>query len=245
MTYINLTTAERLKPIYRYTDFGRVVRMFQKKEMVLVRPEKWDDPFENYLIDPEYRSATGGILRLSYRHVMHGACWSKKYVSDAMWRIYSPDKISVRIKSTPEIIGECLEEALERYPRSSWHIGKVKYLRQGEILKMASDLAHKILKSKNEREIVAAKSALFKRTSFSHEQEVRVFVIDRHSRSKNGIIKIKIDPHKIVQNIMVDSRAPDEWLDVYSTFMKHELGFKGKISKSTLYRPVGRLIIER
>ena len=245
MPFIDLITAEREKPFYRFTDFGKLVQMFQKKEMVFVRPEKWDDPFENYIIDPEFRFADGSFLKLTYRHVIHGCCWTKKSVSDAMWRIYSPDKISVRIKSTPALVAEELEKALKKYPRSSWHIGKVQYLSQKKILNKARSLAETIYSSTEEKETAAAKSILIKRNSFAHEQEIRVLIIDRHLKSKNGTIKLKIDPHKIIQSVLVDSRAPDEWLQVYSHFLKNNIGFKGSVNKSVLYKPPDRLVINK
>jgi hypothetical protein len=243
MSFIDLTSVELEKSIYRFSDFSRIVRIFQTNEMILVRPEKWDDPFENYIINAKFKYSDGDTLDLSLRSTLHGSCWTKKSVSDAMWRIYSPDKISVRIKSTPKLLGEALNSALKNYARSKWFVGKVKYYPQSKILSKAKFLANQILSDASEE--AAAKSLLFKRNAFSHEQEVRILVIDRHQKAKNGMIKIKLDPHKVIQGILVDSRAPDEWLQVYSTYLKNQLGFKGRVTKSTLYNPVDPVIIRK
>jgi len=243
MSFINLSPGEIKSPFYRYTDFGHLVELFQKKEMTFVRPEKWDDPFENYIIDPDVRFADGSFIRLVYRQVIHGSCWTKKTVSDAMWRIYSPDKISVRIKSTPEKIGIALKNALTKYEYSSWYIGKVQYFSQKNVELKALDFANKFLKSSYDK--TAAEALLIKRSSFSHEKEVRVLVVDRNNKSKNGILKIKVDPHQLIDSILIDSRASEEWFDVYSHYLKNVIGFKGHISKSTLYKPIERIQINR
>ncbi len=243
MSFINLSSDEINGPFYRYTDFGRLVEMFSKKEMTFVRPEKWDDPFENYIIDPDVRFTDGSFMRLVYRQVIHGSCWTKKSVSDSMWRIYSQDKISVRIKSTPEKLGLAIQESIKKYEDSSWYIGKVKYLYQSQIESKAADFANRFFKSKEDK--TAAEAILLKRASFSHEQEVRVIVVDRNGKSKKGILKIKLDPHQIIDSILVDSRASDEWFDVYSHYLKNVIGFKGRVSKSTLYKPIERVKINR
>lgn len=243
MSFINLSTDEIKSPLYRYTDFGRLIEMFSKKEMTFVRPEKWDDPFENYIIDPDVRFADGSFIRLVYRQVIHGSCWTKKSVSDAMWRIYSPDKISVRIKSTPEKLGQAMENGLKKSNDSSWYIGKVQYYSQRQVEAKAVDFANRFFKSKQDK--TAAEALLIKRTSFSHEKEVRAILVDRNGKSKNGVLKIKVDPHEIIDSILVDSRASYEWFDVYSHYLRTVIGFRGHIAKSALYNPIERIKINR
>jgi hypothetical protein len=243
MPFINLSKDEIQSPFYRYTDFGRLVEMFLKKEMTFVRPEKWDDPFENYIIDPDVRFADGSFMRLVYRQVIHGSCWTKKSVSDAMWRIYSLDKISVRIKSTPEKVGTAIDAAMKKYKDSSWYIGKVQYYPQQKVNKKAIEYANRFLESKQDK--TAAEALLIKRSSFAHEKEVRILIIDRNSKSKNGVLKIKLDPHQLIDSILIDSRASDEWLDVFSHYLKDVIGFRGTISRSTLYSPIKRMKVSR
>lgn len=243
MSFIDFTSEEKKKAIYRYSDFARIVQMFQKQEITMVIPGKWDDPFENYITNPMYKHSDGSSSKLIITSVLHGSCWTSKSVSDAMWRIYSPDKIAVRVKSTPELLGNALASGLKKHSDSNWFIGKVQYLSQKKILHKAELFASRILNDQSE--IAAAKCLLLKRSSFSHEQEIRAFVFDRHRKSQKGILKIKIDPHEVIQSVLVDSRAPDEWLDIYSTYLKEKLGFKGKVSKSILYKPLEQLTIQK
>jgi hypothetical protein len=241
-SYINYGQNELDRPIYRFTTFSRLIEFFRTGEFALARTSMWDDPFENYIVSVRFKTGGGGTLDLALRHVVHGSCWTRKSVSDALWRIYSPDKLSVRIGSTPRLLGAALEAALTKYPRSKWFIGRVQYLPQGSIVRNAAALAKRILQDKSET--AAACSVLLKRRSFAHEDEVRVLVIDRHLKSKGGILKVKIDPHKIVRSVMIDSRAPKEVSEMYSTHLREQLGFRGRISKSTLYDLPGRLVVE-
>lgn len=238
--FINLLDTDLDRPIYRYVSFARLVEHFKTGKFGLAKTEKWDDPFENYIAGATYKQGQGTI-KLALRRIAHGSCWTRKGVSDAMWRIYSSDKLAVRISSTPRLLGAALTTALSKADRSRWYIGSVTYLPQSKILERAENLAKEILKSKSD--LAAAKSFLFKRNSFSHEDEIRILVIDRHGRSRGGILSLAIDPFQVINSILVDSRAPEAIFDVYKKYLKTEIGFTGRIAKSTLYRPPEQLVI--
>lgn len=240
-SFLNFNAREISRPLYRFTTFARLIELFRTKQFCLVRTSGWDDPFENLIVSARYKSK-GGHMDSVLRHVVHGSCWTKKPVSDALWRIYSPDKLAVRIGSTPRLLGNALSSGLSKYPRSKWFVGKVQYLPQSVIVRSAASLAKEILTDKSE--ISAARSVLVKRRSFAHEDEVRVLVIDRHSQSKGGIVRVKVDPHAVVTSVMFDSRAPAEVKDMYKSFLRNDIGFKGRISSSTLYDLPDRLIVE-
>lgn len=218
------------------------MEMFRTGEFTLTRTSKWDDPFENYIVGVRFKSGDGGTLDSALRHVVHGSCWTRKSVSDALWRIYSPDKLSVRISSTPRLIGEALTKGLVKCPRSAWFVGQVDYLPQSTIVKRAASLAQAILKDKSEA--AAARSVLIKRRSFSHEDEVRVLVIDRHQKGKGGLLKVRVDPHLMIRSVMIDSRTPPDVRAMYEAHLKTQIGFKGRISTSTLYDLPSRLIVD-
>jgi hypothetical protein len=239
--FVNIRGEDLDRSIYRFSTFARLVEHFRTGQMAFVRPEKWDDPFENYIVGVRFETG-GGHLDLGLRHTFHGSCWTRKSVSDALWRIYSPDKMSVRIRSTPRILGKCLDTALAKYQRSKWFVGRVTYLPQRKIIEKAATLAQHILKDRSE--VAAANSLLFKRNSFAHEDEVRVLVIDRHQKARQGVLKVNLDPHQVVHSVLVDSRASDDLVHVYASYLKEKLGFKGRVSRSTLYSPPERLIVK-
>jgi hypothetical protein len=230
--YININEDEISKPIYRIIGFDSLVGIFQSKQMAFVKPEKWDDPFENLIAKTKiYMGST--FIDVGIRETPHGTCWTRRSVSDAIWRIYSHDKKSVRIKSTPAILCRNITKGLKGYPKSKLFIGKVEYLKTNEIRGKAKEFTKGVISGDPDR--VVAQSLLFKRNSFSHEEEVRVLVIDHDNISMDGVLNINVDPHEIIQNVQIDSRAPSEIVEVYTNYLKNVLHFNGYVGKSTLY----------
>lgn len=41
-------------PIYRVFPIGRFIQVLTAKELTLVKPKKWDDPFENALLSSDF-----------------------------------------------------------------------------------------------------------------------------------------------------------------------------------------------
>ena len=230
--YINLSDDEISKPIYKIISFDTLVRMFQTNKMTFVKPEKWDDPFENFIAMTKIYMESS-FLDIGIRKNPYGTCWTRKSVSDAIWRIYSHDKKSVRIKSTPEIICRNIAEGLQNYPKSKLFIGKVEYLTTNQIKGKAKKFTKDVISGDSAK--VVAESLLFKRNSFSHEEEVRVLVVDQDDIAKDGVLSININPHEIIQSVLIDSRAPNELVDVYTNYLKNVLHFNGNVGKSTLY----------
>ncbi len=243
--YLNINDDEISKPIYRIISFDRLVSIFKSNQMAFVKPEKWDDPFENIIAKTKIDMGTSmasSSLEVGIRKNSHGTCWTRRSTSDAIWRIYSHDKKAVRIKSTPEVISRNITKWLQTYPMSKLFIGKVEYLTTDQIKIKAKEFAKRILSGESSK--AAAESLLFKRRSFSHEEEVRVLVIDQHDISKDGMLYINVDPHDLIQSVVIDSRAPTELVDVYTTYLKRELKFSGNVSKSTLYNIPKPIIVK-
>lgn len=228
--FINLDTSEKDKFIYRYLSFSRLVEIFSTNTYQLINPSLWDDPYEQWLTSAKFDLGSDE-LDLGFRKSFFGSCWTRKTSSDAMWRIYSPDKTAVRIRTTPRLLGGAIQQALQPGSKAMAFIGKVQYLSQAMISQQAESLAIATLSTQSE--LAAAKSLLIKRVSFSHEEEIRLLIINRNYDGQ--VLPISIDPHTVIQSVMIDSRAPKELIDVYKNHLKNTLGFKGRVSKSTLY----------
>jgi hypothetical protein len=50
-TLLNLTDADLDRPVYRIYPINRFVHLLSSGRDALVNPSKWDDPFENFLLD--------------------------------------------------------------------------------------------------------------------------------------------------------------------------------------------------
>jgi hypothetical protein len=220
------------RPIYRFIPFHRLVQLMTTRRLTLVRTDLWDDPWENYISHATFhlgRAAT----QLNFRRTVYGSCWTRKSVSDALWRIYSPDKMAIRITSTPRLIGLALHAGLARRARASWFVGSVQYLAQSDIVRRATDIAHDIATDRSG--FAAARSVLFKRRSFAHEDEVRVLIIDPRGRGLGGMMHVGLDPHAVVTSVMLDSRTPKEVADMYRAYLTRDLRYRGRVARSTLY----------
>jgi hypothetical protein len=238
---LDLDFVQASRSIYRIMSFTRLIELFRIESYPFVRPEKWDDPFETYLSGATYLHR-GRSITLPLRQIVYGSCWTKKSTSDAMWRIYSPDKLAVRIKTTPNILATNLDEALGKRTRAKWFIGRVQYLRERDILNRAESTARDILQDKTD--IAAARSYLFKRNAFSHEDEVRILLIDRNARPKDGVLMLPLNPHRVIQSVLVDPRAPDAVVHMYRSYLKSEFGFAQRVQQSRIYTPPKPLVID-
>ncbi len=216
-TYLHLDTEQRLRPIYRFVPQNLLFALFRSRENVVVSPTKWDDPFENFL------SRVPGAPRQHW----YGQCWTRNKASDAMWRIYSPQKTAVRIRTTPRKL-----EMASRDPLWRVFVGRVQYPSEGDIEKA-------FLSAKGGRvsDLKSAETLLVKRRAFQHEGEVRLLIHAPKLQGKNGVLSYAVDPHALVDQIMLDPRlSPDEAGDL-KRLIKEQTGFRGRIMRSLLYQP--------
>lgn len=167
--YINIDDSLLDKPVYRIMSMQRILEALQKKELVLVKPKKWDDPFENALLSAPVVTSSGETLEFAAKNLVYGQCWTLHRETDAMWRIYSPDKQGAKIKTSIRKLLNALKDNQETFGELKCFIGQVKYLYKRDLLSKLSNIN---LLDTNGSGI--AESLLYKRKEFSHEKEVRL-----------------------------------------------------------------------
>lgn len=149
-----------------------------------------------------------------------------------MWRIYSPNRLGVRLRTSRRKLEQILEAALTA--RYRFILLDVEYFKSSELDARLRKLAEKLGKLLLADE--AAKALAWKRNAFAHEAEVRAVVYDQNRNAKpQPHLKIAIDPHELVETILVDPRAPEEFLNTFSFYMTKKLGFGGRVARSALY----------
>jgi len=232
--YLNLKESELEKPIYRIIPYKRLIDLFKSRENVLVKPDLWDDTFENIDLKAKLRTKDGEIFQYNIHERMYGQCWTMERASDAMWRIYSPKKQGVRIKTTVNnLLDSLCNDTIER--QNCEHcIGKVEYLFEKELIKRAKSTFG------NNGEITFGnlfKSLLVKRKAFRHENEIRLMFLDWvNGAGSEKLFKYSIDPHKLISQIMIDPRVSYENFRKIKTDIEKKTGYKGDIKRSLLYR---------
>src|SRR5699024_4190537 len=74
--------------IYRIDTIHRFYEMLEKKEMVFVNPDLWEDPLENLIFNAKiYKN--GKEYKNPAKDKIFSQCWSYNGDSYAMWKIYT------------------------------------------------------------------------------------------------------------------------------------------------------------
>jgi hypothetical protein len=217
--YLNLSQRDRRMRIYRIISVARMYEMFDTRTSVLVNPNKWKDPFESvvHAIFP-----TVGLF---------GQCWTRHTASDAMWRIYSPNSCSVRIRVKLNALVTTLSRSLCGTCGIAF-IGSVKYLPQQKLIRLITDLAS----NHGVRDPVQqATTLLLKRFAFRHEREVRLLLVNGQRFRDQDRFAYAMNPHEVVDQIMLDPRLAKEHANRLREEIRHRTGFKGSIKRSLLY----------
>jgi hypothetical protein len=206
--------------LYRIVSFDRAVQLLKTNELYFAHPSSWDDPYEKGLIHQDAQR-------------LFAQCWCRKAVSDAMWRIYSTNSLGVRIGTTHTQLEAALSQA-KASQGISFKIQKVKYVYQEE-LDFELQRIEKSLKSRHS--VSTAMSQLFlKRRAFSHESETRaVIYASSVGDEERKAFVVKVDARNLINSIWIDPRAPQEYVDAFTSYLKKELKFKGVVKKSSLY----------
>lgn len=216
--------------LYRILSFDRAVQIFENHEVHLAHPSSWEDPYE---------------VRLQHEasQKLFGQCWCTRGVSDAMWRIYSPNHLGVRISTSTRKLKAALA-AGARSMGGLLRLGDVEYKNQHDV-----NLEMRAIRSELQTKFSAnrAMDALFiKRQAFDHEAEYRAILhLPNASQEdmRNGV-KINVNPHKLIDNILLDPRAPKELAAAFAFYFTEKLEYKERVAPSVLYKSQTPLIVE-
>lgn len=226
------------KPIYRIFPVNRFFEMIKEKKMAMVKPKLWDDPFENLLLSSRFQLDDGEIVNFESANSVYGQCWTEHRESDAMWRIYSPQKNGIRVSTTPRKLLSSLENHVGEFFSVRCFLGKVLYKKPKELLEELSKI-HLLDTSGTG----IAKSLLYKREAFSHEREIRLIYFGKDGECKDNIFKFDFEPNELIDRILFDPRMDKNMKNAYKYYIKI-LGYDFQIKKSTLYDPPEKFVFK-
>jgi len=238
---IFLTEADLDKPIYRIFSFQRLEEIFQENKLTLVKPRLWEDPFENFILNSTGYLPDGQEFQIGFREHFYGQCWSLSKENDAMWRIYSPGKNGVKVRTTIRKLFMPLFIAGGQYKKIdgtdynlSSFIGKVKYAGEKTLLAMLKDKKRMSDKIFDQSGWGQASSFFFKRVEFKHENEIRI-VYNSQGGNEFDIFKFGINPTDLFDEIVFDPRM--NLLDFQVNKKKLiDWGYNKEIIQSELYK---------
>ncbi|QVL30290.1 DUF2971 domain-containing protein [Telmatocola sphagniphila] len=251
-------------PIYRIFPVDRFRQVMEGRKLALVRPASWEDKFENVLLKSKASINTKEIVGLcDLREKMYGQCWMLCPDSEAMWKLYSfPSELpsrwfhravykvnrwlnglphkqeGVKVRTTPRKLFTAFFKDSEQYCDLCYFIGRVRYMPQQDIESMLKDedqVTSLVLDSTGRGH---AQSLLFKRDSFSHEQEVRlIYAANDGSFDPNRALYLSdVAPNSLFEEVSLDPRLATVERDD-SIARIRSWGYQGPINQSTLNIP--------
>ncbi len=229
---INAVDLDLSEEIFRIFNFDYFLNDLKDNNLTLVRPHKWQDPFENFLLNSVGELDDGTPVGFeNIRDVYYGQCWSLKKECDGLWRNYKGNsEFATKIKTTTRKLFELAYDINYTFHNLSYFIGKVEYVTDDEI---ADFFKTKVDFSNYQSGLEFAQTMLIKRKSFEYEDEVRLIVRDKAKRN-DDLLRIPMNINDLVNEIIFDP-----WIkpDLYEQ-KKNELianGYTGIITRSSLY----------
>jgi hypothetical protein len=225
-------------PIYRIFTLKRGLRTLVGKQLTLVRPSLWDDPYENALYQRNIQTAQGESVSIEeLRDCLYAQCWTEDGNSDALWRIYSPSKNGFRATTT---VGKLLKAISENkgIRKTDCSIGKVNYCHQEIVEELFSRI--ELSDFTDSTGLRPIKFLLIKRNAFQHEREVRIaYCHPKSNANPHGNFKsFDIAPNTLFDRLLFDPRINDADFARLKDRIRQS-GYTGEIGKSTMYgRPV-------
>jgi len=184
--------------LWRYMDLSKLIALLNKNCLFFARADTLGDPWEgaasraNVILRSELDAQTnlgyqrlGDLYRASRKHT-YISCWHENsYESAAMWRLYLKSDEGIAIQTTFERLRDSIKTDKDVF------IGRMRYydpetdkLPEGNVLR----------------------PYVFKRISFSHEQEVRAVVqaspplgFDEEPLFECGL-DVPIETDKLIEN---------------------------------------------
>ena len=212
------------KPVYKFISLQRFLDMLDNNYLYFRNVSKWDDNWEipTRLFQDEGLEVLGKLFfdKDRWRETF-ATCFTEWYDTDAMWRIYSPNKNSICIETTAAML---LQELTAYNNEYSVYYAPIIYCSLS-----ASD-AREIFNEEKATEYPAQfYGSYLKRDSFAHEREVRLAIQSPkyNSESKNSPdgIRLPVNLRNIVRRIIIDPRLTQREAAFYIDGMD-KLGFQ-------------------
>lgn len=246
--YIGIDDPDR--PIYRIYPLWYFQSALRLKQLVLVQPQLWSDPYEllpwrcKYVErKPRYREA----MSEPYMRPVYAQCWSATKESDTLISAYSrvvrhkhesrnecPGEEGVTVSSTPRKLLESLQEWATPDRKFCCFVGRVKYSDSVGI----HERLGKVFGGQMPQDKISARQMaelmLLKRDAFEHENEVRLIYVETRKIPPSDRVTCQIAPNEVFDSVKFDPRL--------AIFERNErersatgLGYTGKFETSSLY----------
>ncbi|MNK99833.1 hypothetical protein D3C87_1202490 [compost metagenome] len=218
-------------PIYRFVSWRWVEDLLIGKNLTLVRPESWDDPFEminrpiQVRVTDKNQGYSSKVLD-QHNFEVFSQSWTTKDMADTMLRAYSKLASTAAAFSAPPLEFEPEQHALEAIQISttigkllgaleyglenlaefeSAYITQVDYMSEEELAnRVVSTYANGPDTGKDPACVVSLLS--IKRDNYEAENEVRPIVLLNERAKELDYLRVKTDPEILIDSITIDPR---------------------------------------
>lgn len=232
---------ENDQPLYRVIPLNRLHWILLNNKLTFTLTKSWEDVYENFLLKSSFHYGVFKNQTLTnYQDTLYGLCFSTKRESDAMWRIYSHDKTSVRIRTNLNSIINMLKNGPvdSPYRKLEIRIGEVEYPFKNELIRRYNSMTEdEILDNFNAHLL---NSMFLKRNEFSHEKEFRIIIrgLDpqiKSTRELPDFLFFPIDPDEFIDSIAFDPRLGNIAYRTNKEVLL-KIGYSKNILRTSLYR---------
>lgn len=205
--------------IYKIIPLRFFLKWVESKKIRFDQIVKWEaDVYELFLFKQKYYSQVNGqtlpVDMNAVNHAIYGQSWSLQKESDALWRIYSPEFLSVKIHTTT---GKLIEEMQKcALSNSHWlaYMGRVKYYS----MKGLQNQMAQYHKNGVSNETTMVYSLFDKRTALSFEKEFRIVILQATQTQPGNnkvslpiypFIQLDMNPVDFIDEVVFDYRLDD------------------------------------
>jgi hypothetical protein len=236
------------EPIYRFFPLWFFEEALKMRQLVLVNPQMWEDPFEDLLegVVLQHPRTFKQTPLQSFLRPAYAQCWSRTKESDTLLRAYSrvvkdhhhkrntaPAEEGVRVRSTPRKLLAAMLIWQHSIPVMSCFVGEVRYGEGHAIQQHIVDLIGQHGPREIGRGQLRAELQLLKRQAFAHEAEVRMICVDDGRGDQQPFVQIPINPSKLFDEVTFDPRVMER---SEREEQARRLGYTGPFGNSDLYR---------
>jgi len=250
--YRLLNIADPDAPIYRIFPLWFFEEFLRLRQLVLVLPASWEDPFEvlpeSILLQdrrptPWSQHSLEPLLTAAYAQ-----CWSQTEESDTLIRAYSrvvkdshfsrntdPRSEGVRVRTTPKKLLRAVLNWARNLDGVECYIGAVLYKSRDQLKQYLANMIAQHTPDTIGHRQPRAELLLVKRMAFAHEAEVRLICVDHRGVGSNGLVRIPVDPPDLIEEVTFDPRL-ESFERIEREKLAKSLGYTGTFGASDLYQ---------
>jgi hypothetical protein len=195
---MNTTLIDTTK-LYRFISFDGLLDHLVNKKFTFLKYKLFDDPWEGFYHKGFHKINEHDSYSAMGKNRPFIMCFTKRQISEAMWRIYSRDGRGVQIVTTAGRLKNLVARCSSKF---DCYLKEIIYVDDIE----KDDFFVKNFPNATMQEKTV--ECLFrKRKAFDHEEEVRLVLYSKKDRPDSDLYSLDCDPNDIIEKVILDPRV--------------------------------------